>query len=621
MKNIQKYHPNRFTDNSCGVQPILKLWIIFLVISGCKPNSLPVQLTGLEQVKQLSEKAATYKQNDLDSAIYYNQVALTVAEEEQLSPAVQLQLLMNKSELFDLLGLTDSSENLIARAETLVAHTSDPREKALLNHYKGSHHFMRDEYSLAEQYLTEAGAYFLENQNDSSSGIVFFHLGLLYERLGLFPQAQDFFLKASASFFSLQDTLSQTASQIQLAKLYKKQQLEDQLKKSLESIMDSRGYQHGTDLPYKHLQELAIAAKDLFPDSAVVWQNKAAQEAMAAKDSSNYYLSKTYSAAWINEFPRREEQLLSAIAYFENKQEKSSFLIPANDLAAALILQKKYPEAEFWLDKALQYGSELQNDAENLPLLTTLQNLYQQSGKIALAIQIRDSIMSLKQELLKKNATTSIVFLTKAQNLQQINHQKELLSATLELQRKRIKFRNSIIFVLLAAGIILLFIAYKIYLTNQNKKNATQILLESYKRELQQLNNNPPSNNPDNSPEKDLEPAWEKLTQLMESQQLYLQTSLKVEDVLEIVEISYKELTQLLKEKNHSNFKNFLNTHRIEHAKKLLTDTSIHNLSIRGVGLESGFGSKQNFYNTFQQHLGVTPGEFKKALHKKNSEN
>ena len=61
-----------------------------------------------------------------------------------------------------------------------------------------------------------------------------------------------------------------------------------------------------------------------------------------------------------------------------------------------------------------------------------------------------------------------------------------------------------------------------------------------------------------------------------------------------------------------SNFSDYINSYRVEEAKKLLADTTFDNYTIVAVGLECGFNSKSTFYNAFKKFTGVTPTVYKK---------
>jgi AraC-like DNA-binding protein len=49
---------------------------------------------------------------------------------------------------------------------------------------------------------------------------------------------------------------------------------------------------------------------------------------------------------------------------------------------------------------------------------------------------------------------------------------------------------------------------------------------------------------------------------------------------------------------------------RIEHAKQLLKEGKNKTLSIEGIGSQSGFSSRSNFFSTFKSEVGMTPTEY-----------
>ena len=54
-----------------------------------------------------------------------------------------------------------------------------------------------------------------------------------------------------------------------------------------------------------------------------------------------------------------------------------------------------------------------------------------------------------------------------------------------------------------------------------------------------------------------------------------------------------------------------LNITRIEHAKKLLSETS---LSVQEIGNRTGFYDINNFIRIFKKNTGLTPGKFRQAM-------
>jgi AraC-like DNA-binding protein len=61
-----------------------------------------------------------------------------------------------------------------------------------------------------------------------------------------------------------------------------------------------------------------------------------------------------------------------------------------------------------------------------------------------------------------------------------------------------------------------------------------------------------------------------------------------------------------------TNFFEFINHHRIEEAKRLLSDKAYEKLTVMEILLESGFNSKSSFQRFFKRLTGVSPTEFRK---------
>lgn len=104
----------------------------------------------------------------------------------------------------------------------------------------------------------------------------------------------------------------------------------------------------------------------------------------------------------------------------------------------------------------------------------------------------------------------------------------------------------------------------------------------------------------------------EKLLFLMEKEQPYLEGDLNLSKLAILVELSPHHLSYLLNEGFEKNFFQFVNSYRVEEAKKLLLSEAHQHLSIIGIGYEAGFNSKTAFNNVFKNYTGMTPTFYKK---------
>jgi AraC-like DNA-binding protein len=94
----------------------------------------------------------------------------------------------------------------------------------------------------------------------------------------------------------------------------------------------------------------------------------------------------------------------------------------------------------------------------------------------------------------------------------------------------------------------------------------------------------------------------------------YLDPDLTISELASQLDISQKQLSFLINTASNKNFCDFINTFRIEEAKKLLSDLSDENKTVLEVLYDSGFNSKSAFHNAFKKITHVTPTEFRKQF-------
>lgn len=107
-------------------------------------------------------------------------------------------------------------------------------------------------------------------------------------------------------------------------------------------------------------------------------------------------------------------------------------------------------------------------------------------------------------------------------------------------------------------------------------------------------------------------PAYVKLMTLMEEGG-WMDGGLTVAALAEKVGIPEHQLRALInRQLGHRNFSAFLNTYRIEAAKKRLADPAEVRRQVIQIALDVGFGSIAPFNRAFKEATGVTPTEFRK---------
>lgn len=108
----------------------------------------------------------------------------------------------------------------------------------------------------------------------------------------------------------------------------------------------------------------------------------------------------------------------------------------------------------------------------------------------------------------------------------------------------------------------------------------------------------------------------ETIQQALTEKHLYLDNELNLQMLAGATEISAHQVSYLINDYWGKNFNEFINSYRIEHAKKLLADLSIDRTNY-ALALDSGFNSERTFYSAFKANTGQTPNQYRERLAEK----
>ena len=111
----------------------------------------------------------------------------------------------------------------------------------------------------------------------------------------------------------------------------------------------------------------------------------------------------------------------------------------------------------------------------------------------------------------------------------------------------------------------------------------------------------------------EIEDYKNQLTNLMQTNSLFLDTDLNSKDLAEKLGVSTKVLSQVINQGFDQNFFDFINTFRCEEVKRILQGPD-KKITIIEAMYMSGFNSKSSFNKEFKKLTGQTPSEFKKRL-------
>jgi AraC-like DNA-binding protein len=106
----------------------------------------------------------------------------------------------------------------------------------------------------------------------------------------------------------------------------------------------------------------------------------------------------------------------------------------------------------------------------------------------------------------------------------------------------------------------------------------------------------------------------EDLELLMTREELYKESDLKLETLAEKLNSNRHFVSQVINQFYKTNFFDFINTRRVDEAKRLLVSGS-HEMNIIEIAYAVGYNNKVTFNTVFKRITGVTPSEYRKMNH------
>jgi len=108
----------------------------------------------------------------------------------------------------------------------------------------------------------------------------------------------------------------------------------------------------------------------------------------------------------------------------------------------------------------------------------------------------------------------------------------------------------------------------------------------------------------------------QRLEDLMTKEKLFLNSSITLGEIADKLSVIPRYLSQVINELKGQNFYDFVNSYRIEEAKKILSDPSHNEEKILAVLYDCGFNSKSVFNTVFKKSTGITPSEYRRKYKK-----
>jgi AraC-like DNA-binding protein len=104
-----------------------------------------------------------------------------------------------------------------------------------------------------------------------------------------------------------------------------------------------------------------------------------------------------------------------------------------------------------------------------------------------------------------------------------------------------------------------------------------------------------------------------KIERIVIEKENFLDPTFSAERLAEELHLSKSHLSRIFNSEMNVSFSEFINSLRVEKAKKYLQNPEFIDYTLVAIGLEAGFNSKTTFNTTFKKITGQTPSQFRKA--------
>ena len=103
----------------------------------------------------------------------------------------------------------------------------------------------------------------------------------------------------------------------------------------------------------------------------------------------------------------------------------------------------------------------------------------------------------------------------------------------------------------------------------------------------------------------------EQIVAFMLDKEIYKDNRITLKMMAKQLNLAPHILSQIINDQFRFNFNDFINSYRVEAAKKLLSDTGMKNITVASIAYDCGFNTLSAFNTAFKKFTGITPSQFR----------
>ena len=593
------------------------LCVLFSILAALATNTLSCSKTtkiksyDSAEVNAYMDRIRELNDAHPDSALLLADTLERLLDQSKNSTKQEIEFHLLKATIFKKLTKSEDELNTLLLARSIAAEfPEDSLTVARVNLALAGYFNYQYQPDFGIPYAEEAFQYFKENPQNNEYAKSLNQLSEIYFLKNKYLETTYLLQEALNSSNLRKDTMSLVAALSDLGYCLNIQgQYEEGIKYTREafSLIQSNSQPKKY---YRQFTNLAINYKFLYPDSSLYFQEESIKIGFEKSDSLNIIMAKYNYANLLIELKEEDkaEKIYNELKdYCKRKNVGQGLTLASYGLGEVEESRGNYLKAITHFQKARELASELGLDFWMENIFEALAISYAASNQIQMAEHFRlqfDSINAVKLQ-------NQIAELQKFSKIASLANQEISQNILLKEQKEDIEEVASLLqllwAILLAIFMTFIGIQLRIITVRQERNFAVGKLIEKYKKEEKnrEISLIPKA--------KDV-PQWvEKFYQLLEKKQIYLNPDLRIEEVLQSLDVNYQQFNTYIKGSQWISFSSLVNQYRVNHAKALLSKDKNNLLSMEEIARGSGFGTRQSFHSTFSKVVGITPSEFRKV--------
>ncbi|MCC8112438.1 MAG: helix-turn-helix domain-containing protein [Bacteroidales bacterium] len=343
-------------------------------------------------------------------------------------------------------------------------------------------------------------------------------------------------------------------------------------------------------------------------EAATRWLDEAMQISFAHNYVNRHILYSLRSAICLSLDKNAEAERWAKLAIDSAKIVEG--IVPAEPylrLGQALSKQGKHQEAIVACKDGLR-ANEREGDKSLLkPLCETLAQEYEFLGSDAnssiwwkKALEATDSINYRDAKEMGRETSLAVEISQRSQQLR--------------MEKQRLEAQQWIMWTLGALVLVLIVLMGYMYITHKRERRLYSHLAQTTQKavnleeELQSVTREAVPVGYSKKTE-----LYQELCRLMEEERLYTNSRITRDMLAEQLGTNHSYLTEMVKENSGMSLPGFINSYRLREAIKQLSDPN-HDVAIKDVCQNLGFGSMSRFYLLFKEQVGMSPSSYRKSI-------